>query len=78
MNKNPEDKSPKEKASDQSHASTPDEPMTEQEIALSETQSTVPETGQKPIPAGEGETAAEEDRLAQERELDEKLGNEEE
>ena len=59
----------------QSQASTPDEPMTEQEIALSETQSQVPETGQEPVPTGD-ERAAEEERIAQERELDEKLGTE--
>lgn len=73
MKKEPERQS-SEEASDQSRASTPDEPMTEQEIALSETSSQVPETGQEPVPTGEYE-AAEEKRIAQERELDEKLGD---
>lgn len=65
------------KNEDQSQASTPDEAMTEQEIALSETSSPAPETGQEPLPVGDDELADEEKRLAQERELDEKLGNEE-
>ena len=76
MKKDPERKSAKD-ASDQAQASTPDEPMTEQEIALTETSSQVPETGQKPVPTGEDE-AAEEKRIAQERELDKKLGTEDE
>lgn len=76
MKKEPERKSADD-ASAQSQASTPDEPMTEQEIALTETSSQVPETGQKPVPTGEDE-AAEEKRIAQERELDKELGNEEE
>ena len=64
------------KNDNQSQASTPDEPMTEQEIALSETSSQVSETDQEPVPTGE-ERAAEEERIAQERELDEELGTEE-
>lgn len=64
------------KNDDQSQASTPDEPMTEQERALSETSSQLPETGQEPVPTGD-EKAVEEDRIDQERELDEELGNEE-
>lgn len=64
------------KNEDQSQASTPDEPLTEQEIALSETSSQTPETGQEPVPTGD-EQAVEEDRIAQERELDEELGTEE-
>lgn len=64
------------KNDDQSQASTPDQPMTEQERALSETSSQLPETGQEPVPTGD-EKAVEEDRIDQERELDEELGNEE-
>lgn len=76
MKNDPERKAPTEDASDQSQASTPDEPMTEQEIALSETSSQVPETGEEPVPAGGDERTPEEKRIAQERELDEKLGTE--
>lgn len=77
MKKDPEHHSSRGNDSHQSQVSTPDEPMTEQEIALSETSSQVPETGQEPVPTGD-ERAVEEERIAQERELDEKLGTEEE
>lgn len=57
--------------------SAPDEAPTTQEVALSDTSQPNSVTGEEPVPVGEDE-AAEEKRIAQERELDENLRNKDE
>lgn len=65
-----------ERKPSESQSSAPDEAPTAQEAALSETSQPNSVTGEEPVPVGD-EQADEEKRIAQERELDEKLGNEE-
>lgn len=76
MTNNPQRKPSEEDASKESKSSAEDQALTEQEIALLGTSSPAAATGHEPVPAGEDESTPEEKRIAQERELDEKLGTE--
>lgn len=76
MKKDPERKPSTEGTSQESKSSAADEALTEQEVALSETSNPTSVAGQESVPVDEDEWAPEEKRIAQERELDEKLGTE--